>query len=281
MDNQDTLIVGVSDLHSGGSTALFPDTALWKFDLDRNHTPTEKQKRMYKHWGRCAAEAKRLREGKRMILVHNGDAIDGWRYMNVQTLTIRPEEQSKIHVFLMRKFMDRVGFNAAGGDRLVYIRGTEVHTGETEMEIAAELNAEYLQAHDFVDLKVNGRRFWFLHQGPNSAEGQNAGDGMRNWLKRIYWARVNAREYVPDVVVTGHYHKPVYSTYVQRRDDGFHTIHGITLPSWQMKTRFAYKAVPVAKNEIGAGFMEVTAAGDIRSPSFMLMGTENGVSVTV
>jgi hypothetical protein len=39
--------------------------------------------------------------------------------------------------------------------------------------------------------------------------------------------------------------------------------------------------VPVAKNEIGAGFMEVTAAGDIRSPSFMLMGTENGVSVTV
>jgi predicted phosphodiesterase len=281
MENRDTLLVFVSDTHSGCSTAHFPDTALWKFDLERNHTPTEKQKRMYKHWGRCAAEGKRLREGKRMVLVHNGDAIDGWRYGNVQVLTTRPEEQKKIHKYLMQKFMRRVGFDPAAGDRLIYTRGTEVHTGETEMEIADELGAEYHMAHDFVDMNINGRRLWFLHHGPNSAEGQNAGDSSRNWLKRIYWERVNTRKYVPDMIVTGHYHKPVYSSYVQRRDNGFHTLHGIVLPSWQMKTRFGYRVVSVARNEIGAAYVEISAAGDIRSPSFMLMETENGVSVTV
>ena len=216
-----------------------------------------------------------------MIVLHNGDAIDGWHHGTTQVLTTQPAEQADLHVYLMRKFLRAAGFDPARGDKLIYIKGTEVHTGETEEKIALTLGAEYLQAHDFVDLSVNGRRIWFTHQGPNSGSGHMAGDALRNWLKYLYWQRVNDRQYVPDLVVTGHYHKATYNSYVQTRNDEIIAIHGLILPSWQMKTRYTYSKVPTVTNKIGAVFMEITAAGGIVAPTMRLLPTENGVSVAV
>jgi hypothetical protein len=279
-ENKDTLIVCLSDMHSGSSVSVFPDVEKYNFNPERNHQPTRNQKRMYEHFVRCAAQAKLLRKGKRMIVVHNGDAIEGWHHRTNQVLTIIPEEQKQLHIFLMRRFLREAGFDPVR-DKLVYIKGTEVHTGETEEEIAFTLHAEYLQAHDFVNLGVNGRKIWFTHQGANSQDGHTEGDSLRNWLKRIYWNQVNRRRVVPDMVVMGHFHKPAYNAYIQRRDDGFHTLRGMILPSWQMKTRYAYSRVPTAINEIGAGYFEITAAGDMRDPSFMLLESPNGVSVEI
>lgn len=280
MPNVDTLVVCLSDMHSGSSVALFPDK-LYKFNLERNHTPTEKQKRMYKHFVRCATEAKLLRKNKRMLIVHNGDSVEGYHHRTTQVLTTVPEEQRDLHIYLMRKFLKYSGFDHSLGDKLIYIKGTEVHTLESEEKIAETLNAELLIAHDFMDLDINGRRFWFTHQGANSQDGANEGDSLRNWLKRIYWTQVNRRRYVPDMVVMGHFHKPSYNVYVQRRDSGFHILHGMILPSWQMKTRYAFSSVPTTINEIGAAFVEVSAAGDLRAPSFALLETQNGTSAVL
>lgn len=278
--SQDTLIVCLSDLHSGSSVALFPDR-LYKFNLERNHTPTENQKRMYKHWIRCAVHARNLRKGKRLIIIHNGDAIDGWHHGTHQVLTSIPDEQADLHKYLMRRFLKNAGFDPGAGDKLIYIKGTEVHTGETEEKIAFDLGAEYKIAPDFVELSINGKLIWFFHHGPNSGDGHTAGNTLRNWLARLYWDRVNYRRILPNLVVTGHYHKATYNSYVQQRDDGIHVMHGLILPSWQMKTRFAYRVVPVSQNKIGAAYIEVTASGGITEPSFMLWESANGVSLSV
>jgi hypothetical protein len=279
--NIDTLAVLLSDTHSGSSTSLFPALSLWKFDLERNHTPTENQKRIYKHWLRCAAEAARLRVGKRMIVVLDGDAIEGWHHRTLQVVTTRPEEQKKIHLYLMRQFLKRCGFDPAAGDKLVYVKGTEIHTGETEMEIAAELGAEYKIAHDFVEMEINGRLVWFAHQGPGSSDGPNAGDSARLWLKRIYWDMVHRRRRVPDLIVTGHFHRAVYNNYVQMRDGAVQNLRGVVLPSWQMKTRHVYAKAPATVNEIGAAFVSISAEGVISDPAFMLMQAPNGVYMTL
>lgn len=279
--NIDTLGVFLSDTHSGSSTALFPALSLWKFDTERNHTPTENQKRMHKHWIRCAAEAARLRAGKRMIVVLDGDAIEGWHHRIIQVLTTRPEEQKKIHKYLMKQFLKRSGFDKEAGDRLVYVKGTEIHTGETEMEIAAELGAEFKIAHDFVELEINGRMIWFAHQGPGSTDGPNEGDAARNWLKRIYWNMIHRRRPVPDLIVTGHFHKAVYQNYIQLRNGEVQNLRGIVLPSWQMKTRFVYAKAPATVNEIGAAFVRIDADGEIFDPSFMLMQSPNGVRISL
>lgn len=273
---QDTLVVCLSDMHSGSSVALFPDK-LYKFNLERNHTPTEAQQRIYKHFLRCAVEAKRLRKGKRMIVVHNGDAIEGFHHQTTQVLTAVMQEQRDLHIYLMRRFLTHAGFDPALGDKVIYIKGTEIHTKEGEEKIAFEMGAEYRMAPDFVNMEINGRLIWFFHEGAGDSEGQNAGDALRLWLKRRYWDLVNRRRIIPDMIVSGHYHKPIYSTYVQRRDTGFHTMHGMILPSWQMKTRHTWRKFPATVNEIGAAFFEVSAAGDLRTPSFMLMESENGV----
>ena len=279
--NIDTLGVLLSDTHSGSSTALFPAVELWKFNTERNHTPTENQKRMHAHWIRCAAEAARLRKRKRMVVVVDGDAIDGWHHNTTQVLTTIPDEQKRIHKHLIKQFLKRAGFDREVGDKLIYVKGTEVHTGETEEEIADELGAEYKKAHDFIEIVINGRTFWFTHQGPGVQDGPNAGDALRNWLKRIYWDRVNRRKPLPDMIVTGHFHRPFYNAYHQMRDGQSQVIRGLIVPSWQMKTRYSYAKLPTAVNEIGAAYVDISAHGVIADPTFMTMETPNGTYMTL
>jgi hypothetical protein len=265
-------------MHSGGSTALFPNK-YWQFGPGRNHTPEPFQKKMYSHFLQCADYAKANSRGKRHIVIHDGDAIEGWHHGTVQVLTVNKGEQMEVHLELMDTFLRKSGYDGRKGDKLYYVNGTEIHTGETERKIAKDLKAqsagEGREAFDFLELNVNGRLLWFVHHGPSKGKGANKGDPLRNWLKAIYWECVDERKPVPDVVVTGHTHNALYNTYVH----DFHTIHGVILPSWQMKTRHVYKVAPIAVNEIGAAFLQVKADGTIVPPVVMKIETENMTKV--
>lgn len=52
----------------------------------------------------------------------------------------------------------------------------------------------------------------------------------------------------------------------------FKIIHGVILPSWQQKTRYAWQAAPVARNKIGGVYQEIKADGTICNPVFSVMG---------
>ena len=129
------------------------------------------------------------------------------------------------------------------------------------------LDAQY---HDECKMAVNGRWVWYTHHGGGAGDGQNEGDAYRNWLKRIYFNNLKEKKRQPDLVLSAHVHKPIYTSYVQ----DYHTIHGVILPSWQMKTRFAYKVAPFQKNAIGLTMTEITPGGDIRVMKPLLMETE-------
>ena len=51
-------------------------------------------------------------------------------------------------------------------------------------------------------------------------------------------------------------------------------MHGVVCPSFQAKTRFAYKVAPVEVNEVGAVFIEIKADGEIKAPHFVLQETK-------
>jgi hypothetical protein len=271
---EDTLIVCVSDLHSGGSTSLFP-SRFWWFDKERNHKPTSLQKQMHRHWIRCAGEARLARKDKQMIVLHMGDAIEGYHHQTTQVLTVNRQEQADVHTFLMHEFLDVSGF-VPGRDKLIYMRGTEAHVDDHEHRIAEEMGATIQYAPDFVELSVNGRTLWITHHGKSGGEGDTEGDTFRNWLKRTFWKCVQRKKPIPDMVMIGHRHKTMYSSYVQRVEDSYHTLHGLIVPSWQGKTRYAWGKVPLELNEIGAAFVDVLADGTIRPPRFLLMETKHG-----
>lgn len=279
----DTVIANLSDMHSGGSTALF--TPFPFGDENQNHSPSVRQLRIFEVFERFAAHVAWRREGKRLVVVHNGDAIEGMHHNTIQVSLTNRETQSKLHVELMDIFLKSVGFDPLKGDRLFYTRGTNAHTEEYENKIAADLGAEKTPMNTFVrdhfELRVNGRRIWFLHHGKKRGSGPNEGNALRNWLRDIYYDCQKVEVIPPDVIITGHTHAHTYEVKSFRVKDGFREMRGIILPSWQEKTRFAWQVVPVEKNDIGGCALEITAAGDIRVPNFIVKETEPVEVVTI
>lgn len=277
--NKDTLVTCLSDMHSGSSTALFPhfkklQNGFWQFKNTR-YVPSGRQCDIFTHFEKSADSVAGLRKGKRLLIVHDGDAIDGVHHNTNQLATYNPDEQVEVHTWLMQYFMKRTKYDHSKGDLLYYISGTETHTRDYEDAIAEELNAEKpssAKLWDFLPLEVNGRLLWILHHGAGAGKSYLEGDALRNWLKRIYWQCVKDKIRPPDVVITGHVHVPTYSTYVQ----DYHTIHGIILPSWQAKTRYAYMVAPVDVNKIGLHTLEIKADGVIvvHKPDLLRQGED-------
>lgn len=273
--DKDTLIVALSDMHSGSSRALFPDKAMYLPKSEIKAVPSDLQTKIHDHWQTCIKAIAGARKGKRLIIVNDGDATENLHHNITQVMSPSIEDHAEIHLELMRGMLKDVGFSKRAGDKLYYVEGTESHTLTIENFIADELGAEiattqngknYYAYHELC-ITVNGRELWFTHHGANAGDGATEGDGYRNWLKRLYWNRIKRGAKVPDMIVSAHVHKPIYQTYVQ----DWHTLHGMILPSWQVKTRYAYRVAPFQRNDIGLSFFEVSASGDIRIHPAMVM----------
>lgn len=275
--NKDTFVTVLSDMHSGGSTALFPNKQWW-FDTERNHTPNAKQVSIFQHFDKCTQYARVNSRNKRHIIIHNGDAIEGAHHNTIQIVTPVLDEQVRIHMDLMHGFMKKSKFDGRKGDKLYYVKGTETHTLDKEKEIAEKLkaqkndNGEHI--FDFLELEINGRLLWLLHHGKGRGRGAAEGNSLRNWLRDVYFDCVKTNRRPPDMVISGHTHTPTWNVYVVSNGNGFHMMHGIVCPSFQSKTRFAYKVAPVEKNEVGAVFLEIKADGEIKTPVILRMETE-------
>ena len=267
--NKDTLIVPVSDLQSGGTTALFPDR-FWEFE-HCNHVPTDEQEHMFAHWLECARQIKAARKRRRVIVVHNGDAIDGVHHGSMQTITYLKNEQVEIHIDLMDTFLREIG----GADELYYVKGTEVHVEDVESVIGDDLgavqSAENLHAFDELKLDINGKRFWFTHKGPVRGRGHNRGNSIRNWLKHLFFDLVAENILPPHYIITSHFHDPDWGGYIGRLDGRYHKMELLITPSWQMKTRYAYGIAPFVLNKIGLSYLNVLADGTISDPTELLM----------
>lgn len=274
--SKDALVVVLSDMHSGSNSALFPDR-FWSGKNGLNHTPTSRQQMIFKQFEAFAEYVRETRKNKRVVLVHDGDAIEGVHHNNVDVCTRDVNEQADLHVELMNLFMKTIGWTK--GDLLYYVSGTDTHVGDMEDGIASELGAvqtdDDLFAHDHIQITVNGQPIWFVHHGPKAGKGANEGNALRNWLRDIYWDAVKEHEIAPAMIFTGHVHQPTYNAYIANDGGEYKMLHGVICPSWQAKTRYAYKAAPVARNKIGGVAVEVRADGEIKIPVFKVAETES------
>lgn len=274
-DGIDTIHVLLSDLHTGSNHALFLDRH-WEGGEQRHHYPNSEQMRMREHFDRWAESVRAMRQGKRVKLIVNGDAVDGRHHTATDIYTTNPREMAEIHIEIMEGFQKAIDWNR--GDTIYYTRGTEVHTDEWEEFIGKHLNAvtdpRGYYVWDLLKMETNGVSAWAVHHGPGAGKGMNEGNSPRNWLRDIYADSLKDETRPPDIVYTGHVHNPTYSAYIYRRKMEFRAIHGVILPSWQSKTRFAWKVAPVSKNRIGGVTHEIKADGTICVPKFCVMETE-------
>jgi len=270
---RDIMRVVMSDMHSGSNYALFLGRE-WH-GQKTSHIPRSGQKKIRECFEKFCDEVATKRGDKKIELIHNGDAIDGDHHHSGDVCTQSPLEQADIHIELMNEFQRRIGWRR--GDELYYTRGTQTHVNEKEHYIGRELNA--VPDGDFfvwesLELNTNGILSLFVHHGPTRGKGANEGNPMKSWLKNIYYDALNDKRRAPDIIYTGHVHDPTYNTHVYREGMEFKTMHGVILPSWQMKTTYAYKVAPVQKNKIGGVYHDIKADGTITTPQFCVMDTE-------
>ena len=274
MQPKDTLLVTLSDMHSGSNFALFLPRA-WH-GRKTSHIPRSGQEKIRVRFELFAAEVAQARKGKRVILVHNGDAIDGDHHNSGDVCTTNVQEQADIHVELMNEFQKRIKW--AAGDQLYYTRGTQTHVNEVENAIGKEMNAlmdgdSYV--FDLLRLNINGMSAWYVHHGPRSGDGAGEGNPLRNWLKTIYINALKDGTEIPDIVYTGHVHSPTYAPLsVRLKDFTFKNIHGIILPSWQLKTAYAWQKAPISRNMVGGVMQEVKSDGTIAVPKFSVTASD-------
>jgi len=264
----------MSDMHSGSNYALFLGRH-WQ-GLKTSHVPRAIQEQIRVRFESFCAEVKRTRKGKRVVVVHNGDAIDGDHHSSGDVCSTNSLEQSNIHIELMNEFQKRIGWER--GDELYYTRGTQTHVNDFEEYIAEQTNAipsadSYV--HDLLKLNTNGVVSWFVHHGPTKGKGANEGNPMYGFLKAIYIDAMKEYQKPPDIVYTGHTHDPIWVTFAVRLPKfQFVPMHGLVLPSWQAKTRYSHMVAPVSKNRIGGVIHEIKADGTITVPKFYIMESD-------
>jgi len=271
--NKDTIQVVISDTHSGSNFALFLGKQ-WQGQYT-SHVPSAAQVEIRKHFIRFAKEVAEARTGKAVRLIINGDSIDGNHHQSGDVCTLDETEQADIHIELMNEFETLIDWQA--GDEIYYTKGTQSHTHNQENYIGREMNAVMcgdFYSWDFLPIETNGVLSWFVHHGPGAGMGANEGNTMRNWMKSIQLDASKDGKRPPDILYTGHVHQPTYSSFVYRIGMIFKTIHGIILPSWQNKTRYAYMRSPVSVNKVGGVYQVITADGVIGVPRFCIMGYE-------
>ena len=263
-------------MHTGSSTALFPPNG-YKSKEGNVVLPSDKQREIYKTFVRFTAETKLARKGRRLIVVNLGDNVDGFHHGSMQESLFRAEDQSGAHMLLMNDFFKRVGFKK--GDEYHCVKGTESHVKDYEDDIAKELGAvknkhgEYIS--DTLLLNINGSKHLFAHHGKSKGSGHNEGNALRNFLRAIRQDRRMSGVERIDALWSGHYHAHCWETHKERQPDGnFHEMHGIILPSWQAKTRYAYAVAATDVNTIGGVYCRVSVDGDIFRPRFRIKPTE-------
>src|SRR5690606_28054584 len=247
----DSKFVVISDLHCGGSTAIFPPKItlppLMAKEKKRVIHADPHQLSIYNHVMKQARRIKESSVGMQKIVVLNADLIEGTHHQTIQLKVPMVSDMVIVAIDVIETFLQEIGFSVKNGDELYFGSGTESHTGFSEVGIASHfkhLGAEY---YDELKLKKHGKSIWFTHQWVGMGKGHNEGNALYNALKALYYDCLKEGKQMPDLAIGSHFHKAGLGSFSQQ----FKTYYGIITPSLQMKTRYGVKASAFQRNDIG------------------------------
>lgn len=239
-----TIVAVPSDTHSFSTLGLMMPKQV-QLDDGGFYNPSVGQKEvLWKMWEEAWERVRELRKRSRLIVIHNGDAVEGTHDKVLNVVSRRREEQERSHIEVMDWALRKAKFGK--DDKLFYLRGTQWHTGrgaESDERIAEDLGAtperEGRYSHYHLRLKVNEFLIDVAHHGP--------GPGSRAWtkenslyhtIKSVYFNSLEEGMEIPRAWIRGHYHQfidpPSYT--------GNHgTITGFLAPAFQLITPFGIK----------------------------------------
>jgi len=225
-------IIAISDTHVGGFEGLCPGDGI-QLDSGNRFMPSKFQSYVWECWEHfwhhwVPAQTK---HAKRIVVVHNGDVVDGNHHEAVNLLG-NVATQEKAAVRILKPIADKYP--------LYMVRGTEAHGGKSEQ--STERVAETLKCQEDKDtgnrtwwqvwLDIDGRVFQFAHHiGTTSSAAYETSAPMRELVAGLVES-AQWKQRLPDVFVRSHRHRflPISIPSVNGR------IQLVVTPAWQLRT---------------------------------------------
>lgn len=240
-----TIVFLIADTHNGSTTGLMTRS---QWQGKSYYDPNPVQRIIRKQLEEGVEEVAGLRKGNRLVVCVVGDAIDGNHHQSVELVTPDPDEQARMHTACMLDILKTLKFGKQ--DKLYYVEGTEVHTGQKEDAIARDLGAvpyilptvqnEYKDGRFVFPrlvLNVNGIRLDIAHHGGSVGKRAWTKDSaIRSVLKSIYFDCLNYCQPIPNYWIRANEHRHIHDTYSDQQGG----ITGIVLPALQLKTRYSH-----------------------------------------
>lgn len=268
---KDAMLAVLSDLHAGGSTAIFPDHQMQL--TVGNREPGYAQKIIRGQWLEVGENIRKRRQKRRLIIVMNGDMVDGDHHGSVESFSTQQADQVAIANELIDEFLGMVQYNPNKGDKLYFTKGTEAHSGhqsQAEEQIAENFDAiPFIPAttdiparrlHYQVKLRINGVRFNIQHEGATIGNRPwTADNGLYYLLKSKWLSHMMGEHALADWYIYSHRHQYMQATY---EPNPAIKINARITPSWQFRTSYGEKFAEMDK--VGAWYATIDADGTVK-----------------
>jgi hypothetical protein len=259
MPNKDTVVAVISDMQVGSTVALCPPK--WQLYDGGTHHASPAQMIIRRQWIHSAKVTKDLlnegRGRKRLVLVLNGEPIDGDHHDSPQIITKNTGEQIDMAISLIDEWLQLVEYEPKRGDCMYLVRGTSAHEkGEAIERIGRDLDGVVPYRKDsssttkdgryhYQKLRrtVNGKLFHIAHHGfSRGSRAWTSENSISYALKSMYFTGIDYGYDIPDFVIRSHKHVFTQAYYYGRQK----AMYGCQTPCWQLKTHFGNM---VAANE--------------------------------
>lgn len=243
----------VSDLHVNSTVALCPPQV--NLDDGGTYRASKQQRWIWRKWLEFWQTVAERREGRRLIIILNGELADNNYHPTTQLVTRNPADMMRLSVAALQPALDLL----QDGDRVYVLRGTEAHSGPSshlDEELAQDIGATGsgdTASLSRLRLAIDGVRFDVAHHPPG-------GGGRLPWTRGTFANRLAAMrvfecaesgERAPHLLIRGHVHRPDDSY------DRFAT-RALVLPSWQLQTSYGFR---IGGEPLPIGGAIVTCAG--------------------
>ncbi len=230
------VIAVVADMQVGSTVAICPRRVEL---IDGGiYQPSKAQASMLRYWDKCWQLVYDAAGKDDLLLVANGDLVDGDHHNSYQLWSRRSNDQERAALDLLLEPRQKA-------KECYLVQGTATHVengGSSEDRLAQELGAHRARSLHKLSLDVQGVRFLFAHHGPTPGRAEHTrGDAVRRELRNQFYAALRHGYEPPHVCVWSHQHRFIHETISMEYHGRMHVMHGYITPAWQLATQHIHR----------------------------------------
>lgn len=242
----DTIAI-FSDCHVNSTLGLCPPAVT--LDDGGTYRASKAQRWIWSEWLKYwqTVKQRHAENGGRLILISNGDLVDGYHHRTHQIITTNITTQNRIAVDALEPAL------SLNPDKIYIVRGTEAHVGGSaadEEAIAEDIGAEMCgdtKTHSWwhLPLQVQSVRMDIAHHGRAGTREHTRANATLGLAAELTFQYLERSEKLPQLAIRSHRHRPA---------DTFdnYPVRVIQLPSWQLSTAYGHKIAAGSVLPIGA-----------------------------